>query len=72
MLTIFRQFMTWAAHSPSQPPTQAERHGYCRESEFCFFNHSATLPFNQVNECHDDHLRHDEKSLGQTTRTTKT
>lgn len=61
MLTMFRRFMAWAAHPQTRPTTPAGKHAYCRESEFCFFNHSATLPFDQVNECQCDDLPREEK-----------
>ncbi|MFC3395297.1 hypothetical protein [Brenneria rubrifaciens] len=62
MLTIFQRFTARATHSQTKRPAQAATHAYCRESEFCFFNHSATLPFDQVNECYNDRLRQEPKS----------
>ncbi len=53
MLTIFRRFFAKTLPPNTEPTTKVDSHVYCSESEFCFFNHSATLPFDQVNECHN-------------------
>lgn len=38
-------------HSQADSPTETAAHTRCSESEYCFFNHTAMLPFDQLDEC---------------------
>ncbi|GKW20311.1 hypothetical protein PEC302107_20400 [Pectobacterium araliae] len=45
-------------HDSQQPPypqavspTESAAYARCSESEYCFFNHAAMLPFDQLDEC---------------------
>ncbi|MCL6358978.1 hypothetical protein EXT49_02830 [Pectobacterium polaris] len=46
---------TSSRHDSQQPPvdspTETAAHARCSESEYCFFNHAAMLPFDQLDEC---------------------
>ncbi|MCU1797364.1 hypothetical protein CUU45_08770 [Pectobacterium polaris] len=47
--------LTSSHHDSQQPPadspTETAAHTRCSESEYCFFNHAAMLPFDQLDEC---------------------
>ncbi|WEF10503.1 hypothetical protein M9782_14955 [Pectobacterium actinidiae] len=62
MLGFFRRTLSFHGTSPrhdsQQPPhphtaspTETGAHTRCSESEYCFFNHTAMLPFDQLDEC---------------------
>ncbi|UMO90024.1 hypothetical protein HP572_11155 [Pectobacterium sp. PL64] len=62
MLGFFRRTLslhgTSSRHDSQQPPhpqadspTETAAHARCSESEYCFFNHAAMLPFDQLDEC---------------------
>ncbi|WP_113631652.1 hypothetical protein DUT67_08700 [Pectobacterium peruviense] len=65
MLGFFRRTLSlhgaWSRHALShndsqQPPqavspTETAARTRCSESEYCFFNHAAMLPFDQLDEC---------------------
>ncbi|MCL6350972.1 hypothetical protein EXT53_07310 [Pectobacterium polaris] len=59
MLGFFRRTLslhgTSSRHDSQQPPadspTGTAAHTHCSESEYCFFNHAAMLPFDQLDEC---------------------
>ncbi|MBS4431676.1 MULTISPECIES: hypothetical protein [Pectobacterium] len=38
-------------HPQTVSPTETAAHARCSESEYCFFNHTAMLPFDQLDEC---------------------
>lgn len=38
-------------HPQADSPTENAAHSRCSESEYCFFNHAAMLPFDQLDEC---------------------
>ncbi|RYC44002.1 hypothetical protein CTN06_04770 [Pectobacterium zantedeschiae] len=38
-------------HPQAASPTDTAAHARCSESEYCFFNHAAMLPFDQLDEC---------------------
>ncbi|AIK14561.1 hypothetical protein WCU81_10520 [Pectobacterium atrosepticum] len=38
-------------HPQTAVPTETAVHARCSESEYCFFNHAAMLPFDQLDEC---------------------
>ncbi|QTF08779.1 hypothetical protein HC231_13355 [Brenneria izadpanahii] len=51
MLTFLRRMMRRDNPCPPRSAPQTTATCRCHESEFCFFNHSATFAFDQVNEC---------------------
>lgn len=60
MLGFFRRTLSFygtqslhgtLSHHDSQQPTETAAHARCSESEYCFFNHAAMLPFDQLDEC---------------------
>ncbi|EJS94768.1 Hypothetical protein Y17_1816 [Pectobacterium wasabiae CFBP 3304] len=60
MLGFFRRTLSLhgarSRHASQQPPqaaspTETAAHAHCSESEYCFFNHAAMLPFDQLDEC---------------------
>ncbi|WP_072062015.1 hypothetical protein [Pectobacterium peruviense] len=60
MLGFFRRTLSLhgaqSRHDSQQPPqtvspTETAAHTRCSESEYCFFNHAAMLPFDQLDEC---------------------
>ena len=55
MLGFFRRTSSFHGARPPHPqadsPTETVSHTHCSESEYCFFNHAAMLPFDQLDEC---------------------
>ncbi|MCG8710105.1 hypothetical protein JHU04_003386 [Brenneria sp. 4F2] len=51
MLTLFRRILRKGDDRRAVVPTETAIRGHCHESEFCFFNHAATLAFDQIDEC---------------------
>lgn len=55
MLGFFRRTLSFHGTRPPHPQaaSQTETAAYvrCSESEYCFFNHAAMLPFDQLDEC---------------------
>lgn len=46
-------WLTGSRREPAsqQSPTIQHPHAHCDDCEFSFFNHAATLPFDQLDEC---------------------
>lgn len=53
MLGFFRRTLSFHGARTPHPdsPTETVSHTHCSESEYCFFNHAAMLPFDQLDEC---------------------
>ncbi|AYH06220.1 hypothetical protein [Pectobacterium parmentieri] len=46
-------------HPQTASPTETAAYARCSESEYCFFNHAAMLPFDQLDECCCGNDRHE-------------
>ncbi|TCV06805.1 hypothetical protein EDC54_10351 [Samsonia erythrinae] len=49
--TLSRHDRLSPPHPHAVSPTETAAHAHCSESEYCFFNHAAMLPFDQIEEC---------------------